>query len=409
MRKNNKYKPKTILGSNTPKALSFCNNSTFENLALVGNRNRVINTDRIEANRLADFLLYLKDECGDHDSIIKGKHNYIIGNGLKYTNASEPLNIKVNLTETLYSLLSKCLKDYLIFGYFTVEVVYNAMKEPTHYYHIPAQKISTNYDKSLFAYKDNGNTEVIFEAFNPNVKSDTSKVFGFFSDYGSGVIYPTVEYNSIFIPALTDIAISKFNLNNIKNHFSLASIITHYNGTNLSEEVKSIIYEQYEGMYSGEVGKKFLVDFQNPDGKGISVENIGANDWDKAYIEVSKNVSEKIQTGHSIVSPMLFGIKTAGQLGGSTEIENAYQIFQLSEGNAKRKDLSDAFNYLFEGSSTIKGELDFDYNKSLLSEEVSFDNKMSFMTVNEIRESQGLKPIEGMDIINFNKTIENEK
>ena len=55
----------------------------------------------------------------------------------------------------------------------------------------------------------------------------------------------------------------------------------------------------------------------------ISVDNI-----DKQYAVIDEQTQNKILTGHGVVSPMLFGIKTPGQLGGSDELQTAFNIYQ---------------------------------------------------------------------------------
>lgn len=366
-------------------------------------------------NSYANFLLYLKENCGDHDSILKGKANMIMTEGFRYKGSSESLNVKVNNTETLYDVTFKALQDYLVFNFFCIEVLYNSFGQPVEYYHVPAHKIATNINKTRFEFRDNWGqgmaNSIFYDAFSPYEKSETSKLFMYCGEMGSGIVYPSVEYSSIIIPALTDIAISKFNLNNIKNHFSVSSIISFFNGTNQSVEDKTQIDDMIKNLYSGENGEKVLLSFNNPDEKGIEVQNISANDWDKAYVEVSKNVSEKIQVGHSIVSPMLFGIKTEGQLGGATEMDIAYQIFQFSEGKQKRRELTNAFNYLFQNSSIIEQPIEFCPAVSPFAQDEPIADKKQYMTVNEIRKEKGLPPIKGGDSLSDVKqeTIINEE
>jgi hypothetical protein len=67
------------------------------------------------------------------------------------------------------------------------------------------------------------------------------------------------------------------------------------------------------------------------------------------------NVDTLIQTnifaGHQIVSPVLFGIKTEGQLGATTELQSAYEIFKNTYANDKQHFIESVFNEL----ATIKG------------------------------------------------------
>ena len=54
----------------------------------------------------------------------------------------------------------------------------------------------------------------------------------------------------------------------------------------------------------------------------------------------------QILTAHGVTSPMLFGIKTSGQLGGSNELDVAYRIFLNTEIKPIQKKLEKYFNIL---------------------------------------------------------------
>ena len=50
-------------------------------------------------------------------------------------------------------------------------------------------------------------------------------------------------------------------------------------------------------------------------------------DADKQYQFLSTEVSDKIMVGHRVVSSAMFGVKTAGQLGNTQELEIASELF----------------------------------------------------------------------------------
>ncbi len=95
-----------------------------------------------------------------------------------------------------------------------------------------------------------------------------------------------------------------------------------------SEDLENEIMDNLNKKYTGARGKKIIGVFSPrpelmPKFDPISVENI-----DKQYQVIDDQTQAKILTGHGVVSPMLFGIKTAGQLGGTTELQTSFNIYQ---------------------------------------------------------------------------------
>ena len=101
---------------------------------------------------------------------------------------------------------------------------------------------------------------------------------------------------------------------------------------------------------------------------------------------------------------MLFGIKTEGQLGGRSEMREAYQLFQNTYVNAKQRAIEETVNYLFKFNDIIADlelkptePISFEFSEAIIS---------ANMTQDEIREKLGLAPIEkketqgAQDIIN---------
>jgi len=230
-----------------------------------------------------------------------------------------------------------------------------------------------------------------------NNADETSKIF-FFDGYfpSPNSVYPMPEYNGSLKSIKTDIAIRDFNYNNIRNHFSVSTLITFFNGSNITDDVAQQKLDSIKKNYTGENGNKLLLDFQNSNGKAAEVQNLTPGDWDKAYVETLKNVADDIYRGHQVTSPMLLGVKTEGQLGGATEMETAYEIFKNTYIRGKRAELIAAFNLLFTGSDLIAEELQFT-DKPLFNTGLSETLKEKVYTINELRKEAGLPPLPNGD------------
>jgi hypothetical protein len=355
-------------------------------------------------NKYPNFLLELYNSSPIHSSIINSKATYIMGDGLGVN--GKPMNVKVNEVDTMADFVGKVVRDYLIFNYFCVEVVYNSLKQPIQYFHVPAQKIRTNKTKTKFWYsKENWNTtkpDYTLERWKIRLGAEdqpTTRLF-FFDGYFPSLsnVYPAPEYAGSIESIQTDKLIRKFNLNQIDNHFSLASLISFHNTGHLDQSVKDEYEEGIEGMFTGATGKKIMIEYLGPEGKPADVKNISANDWDKAYQEVSRNVADDIYRGHQVTSPMLFGVKTEGQLGGASELETAYEIFKNTYIRNKRNELAAAFNMMFSGSTIVTTNVEF-MDRPLFGIKVTDTAREAVMSINEIREAAGLPAIQGGDKI----------
>ena len=75
---------------------------------------------------------------------------------------------------------------------------------------------------------------------------------------------------------------------------------------------------------------------------------IPQNGADGYYTTVNDMVTQKILTSHRITSPMILGIKTEGQLGGRTEMLEAFAHFQKTVIEPIQSDILSVFTDIFK-------------------------------------------------------------
>jgi hypothetical protein len=362
-------------------------------------------------NAYPHFLLSLYQDSAIHSSIINSKVNYLIGKGLGIDN--EVYNPLVNPTDTLNELTSKCVKDYLIHNYFGVEVQFNKLGQVMYYNHIPAHMVRFNKSKTLVYVNEDWKRQsktITYSRFHPSL-NDTSlnnKIFIFDGYYPSvSNVYPNPSYIGAVRSIMTSVQIDQFNLNNISNGFSPNTLITFFNGENVSAKRKEEIVESIKQKFSGSQGGKFIVDFQHSTAKETKVEQLSSNDWSEAYIELCKHNTDQIMTAHSIVNPSLFGIKTAGQLGGSQELEVSYNLLKNSFIDVERNVLMSAFKMLFQSSSIIVNPSKLEFlDKPLFQSDLDNSTKEKILTINELRKLAGYEPISNGDRLISEPTVQ---
>lgn len=309
-------------------------------------------------NKYPNYLLSLYNSSAKNNAIIKGKVNYITGNGWQ-PKESDPIAEQFikspNAYETLHDLTRKVSTDIEVFGGAYLEIIWSAVGgQLVSVNHIDYTKIRSNKDNTQFWYKqdwsDRKEEAVVIAAFDSTIRQ--GKQILYVKEYRPGLeTYALPGYMGSLNYIESDIEVSKHVLGNAQTGFSASKMITLPNGEPTPDE-KRVITQQFEKRFTGSDGKKFILSFVSDAARKPIVEDLGASDISKEdFTRVDAIIQQNLFAGHQIVSPMLFGIKTEGQLGGASEIRNAYEIFKNTYVNDKQQHIESVFNML----ATIKG------------------------------------------------------
>ena len=116
-------------------------------------------------------------------------------------------------------------------------------------------------------------------------------------------------------------------VSNINNGLAPSLAITTF--TNGQDDQLKSIEEQLNANYGGtsNAGSLMFMDVDDPTNAPV-ITPIPQNGADNYYVTINDMVMQKILTAHRITSPMILGIKTDGQLGGRTEMLDAYLLLQ---------------------------------------------------------------------------------
>lgn len=374
-----------------------------------------------EKNDYPNYLLRIYNNSAKHNAIVTGKVDYICGNGWS-VNADDPMEKakaygminKVNSTdESLNELTKKLTTDLTIFGGYYLQVIWTkATGEIAELYHVDYYKVRTNNDNSEFYVSDNWikNDNVnprpdfeTFPAFDPNNRTGSQILY--FKEYRAGAnTYSLPDYRGAISYIELDISIGEYHLNTINNGMFSSKLI-NLNGGKVSQEEEDRIERQFTDKFSGSKNAgKFMLAFNDSKENEPSIVDLSGTELDKHFDLLNKTVQQEIFSGHKVTSPMLFGVKTEGQLGGRAELREASELFQNTYVNSKQRSLEEIINYLYKFNElTAQLELkktepiNFEFSEAIISQN---------MTQEEIREKLGLSPIEkkesagSQDIIN---------
>ena len=125
-----------------------------------------------------------------------------------------------------------------------------------------------------------------------------------------------------------DREVSTFHLNNIRRGFFPSMLLSFKNGVPTEQERVQIEQKVVDKFTGADNAGRILITFNDGDETAPEFTPIDTNGADTMYEFLSKTVSEKILTGHRVVSPLLFGVRGGEGFGSNAdEIRDSYSLF----------------------------------------------------------------------------------
>jgi hypothetical protein len=370
-----------------------------------------------EKNDYPNYLLYLYNNSAKHNAIINGKVDYVCGKGWAYdkdtldTARAEKIDAILNRAnakgESLNEITEKIELDLELFNGAYLQIVWNLLGEIASIYHVDYTTVRSNKDNTCFyvsdewvkyspdgSYKPNNNAEYKeFNAFNPGNRQGSQILY--VKKYHPGIdIYTLPSYRGSITWIEVDIEIGNYHLNNVKGGFFVNKLINFNNGVP-SAEGQAAIEKMFAEKFGGVRGRKYMLAFNSDTTKAATAVDLNVAESDKLFDQLNKTTQQEIFTGHRVTSPMLFGIKTEGQLGGRTELREAYEAFQNIYVNGRQQWLEKCFNSLL-AYNDITTPISLQRSEPI-SFEFSESAQTQVMTQDEIRDRIGLPPAEKKD------------
>ncbi len=361
------------------------------------------------ANEYPYYLLDNYRRSSKHNAIVNGKVNYIMGGGWQagdnLTVEQEARLIKffdgLSSTEDLNDITEKLVLDLEIFNGFAVAITWSKLGTIAKMEHVPFEKIRVDKEEKMFQVADWYNDDMMqlfpkvgdiekIPAF--DTENRLGKQLFYYRVYAAGVKhYPLPEYigGNAWIEA--DVQVANFHNNNLRNNFWGGYLINFNNGIPTPEE-QGDIERQIKRKFSGtDNAGRFVVTFNDDAAKAPTLEPLTPSDMDKQFEILNKAIQQEIFIAHRVTNPMLFGVKTEGQLGGRNELVEAYELFKATYVNDRVRKVERMINYLgsfngVEGMELIPVEP--------ITERLSEQALLQIMTQDELREKAGLQPLE---------------
>lgn len=354
------------------------------------------------------YLLENYEKSATHNAICNAKINYIVGQGLQVEEYSKPEDLakskafirSVNEYQDADDLNRCIVTDLVIFGGFYVEVIKAKDGSVGGFYHLDFNKLRRDKEEADKWYytcdwdsrkpQDNEDFKTFYE-FNGTFESGKEYLLSYRNYRAGDYPYALPDYLSANSVIEADWRISNFLLNNVKSGLSAGFLINFYNGMPTEEE-KSDIEKRIKKKFTGDdAGGSFILNFSHAESKSAEVTPIPTNGHDDRFNLLDKRNNEKLFVAHNVTSPMLMGVKTEGQLGGRTEMIEAFELMQNTY-TANRQRLVKKFWNDALYFKDVDAKLEIVPTKPI-QEKLTVQELLPYLTQDEIRESAGYEPL----------------
>jgi len=338
-------------------------------------------------NNMPEFLIGMKDSSGAHNAILQKRSLYTYGKGLIEGQSIEAF--KTGQKENLQAIID----DYWLYGMYAINVVWSEDgSSPVTAEHVDMSKlragVKDGFGKiSKWWYSNNWkesrkaeNKPIAIPAYDP--RNPVGSQMFVSRGYSSGTsFYSKPDYFGAMNYIALDFEISTFHLSNARNGY-VPSLSIVMNSMPDSQEEMDEIYKELQKQYQGtkNAGEVFLM-FARSKEEGVDITPITANDSDTRYKDLMGIVLDQILIGHSVVSPMIYGVKVPTALGNSNELLTAFQLTMETEVQPIQEQIGETLQRVlkldFQPEFIDTSPVQFTFSESVMKE---------ILTVDEMRE-----------------------
>ena len=193
--------------------------------------------------------------------------------------------------------------------------------------------------------------------------SDEQREIFYIKEYEPNRFYYSLpDWISALQYSFTEAELSNLHLNNIENGFLPVAMVNFNNGVPAPEE-RQTIEALLESKFSGTRNAgRFMVSFNDDAVNKPTIDTIPIENLHEKYQYVAEYAQDRILVAHRIVSPLLFGIRTAanGFSSQAEEMKTAFSIMQTMTIQPFQQMILSAINQIFVEGGVGKHDIYFD-------------------------------------------------
>ena len=360
-----------------------------------------------EDNLYPQYLCDLFNRSAKHNAILVAKQKYTFGQGIKIkqdvSNSidAQKLLMRPNKFENMENVFKKLELDKWLYGGYCVQIVWSkASGKIAEFYHMDFAKVRSNVDNTEFYYSENWADYrpkvATFKSFDPEKPEGVQLLY--VRDYRPNVsTYPLPDYIGAIPYIECDTDVANFHRANLQNNFFFGGILNFNNGTPTAEEQTELVRRINRRHGSTDNAGRWIINFSDGQDRAPNVITLQPSDLDKQFDILNKTIQEEIFVAHRVTSPMFFGIRVEGQLGGRSEMIDSFKLFEQNEIKPVQNHFEQFFNYI----ATING-IGQPYEILPLepfSPELSESALLQIADKDELREMAGLAKVDKPELV----------
>ena len=303
-------------------------------------------------NRLPYYFYGLYEKSALMQSIINTTLNFVIGNSIES-------NYKPNDDETWEDLIKNLGLDYMLYGGFAIQIMYNKMGQIHSLNWLDMRKCRTDeeytkvYYSKEFGERKSSPTYIPFPVWRSGQEYRNESAVFFYTG-SKRTVYPLPRYSGS-IPAIeTSIRIDNFHLNAIRNNFSNNTIVSWHQGVP-DEDTKKRLEKQFTDKFAGDDNAgKVIFTFDDGKENGVEITNLTDDNFDKKYDALKNSTTTSIFTGFSAPS-QLFGYAITGNVFSKQEYEEAFDLYS----RLQIQPIQDLFTRVFDKIYNVEDSIKF--------------------------------------------------
>jgi DNA-binding PadR family transcriptional regulator len=324
-------------------------------------------------NNYPDYLKYLFNRSALHGAIVRGKCNYVFGNGWRIKDdfnttiraEAERFMKSVNQLQTLDELTKDIVSNWIITGAYALRVT-KVMGKIISVKNVPIDTLRTTEECDKFYISNEWTSDMtldpkkriqkgnlpedveILPKYNQFEKNGDSVMY--FPDANLGAkVYALPEYVAAIAAIELSIEIANFDINNVKSGFSAGTILVMRGGVPSTQKEKDGIERDIKGkLFGSDNAGEAVILHQRQDVEKPELINMRSESIADQFNNLEPRCLQNILSGHGVSSGMIFGIKESGQLGGRNELQTAWELFYNTYVRPKQIDLEKTVNYIAE-------------------------------------------------------------
>jgi len=290
-----------------------------------------------QTNRWFQELLELYWNSSIHAAIINNLH-------LKITkDNNDPLYYKISL-------------DYLLFGGFCLEVIWNLRHDKIlKLNHLDFSKVRSGIvdddtgqvEQYIFSndwFKYNNRNLVKLHTFDINPESSDHQMFYYMRYSPQSDIYPKPYYNAGIRYIYTQVELNNYYANLIKSNFVGNSLLSVH--TPMSQDQQHLFEKAIKKQFTGsENAGSIMVLYGESKENAPEIVKFNQEEDDLKYRFLSDFTTEQISVAHGLPVSLL-GILVAGKLGSATEIPAYNAIYEETVVRPIKGDIDAGYSYI---------------------------------------------------------------